>query len=455
MWPLWNEYQESSSRLNDFIKNLKSNCIVTQKLLYYLASSSIEKLKKALVICLNLTKIPEAVEKNLDESHSVRASQMDHKYESLLLESNFDPELSYDSFKVISIDSSGDPSIDPGPPKNAYQQYLKELQMMLNKAKESKNEMVISLNKPPEQSHKSIPRMRSLPVDLIDALKKVPVIDLPENRASKDLPYFGPFESLSHKLYCIGQFESNKMNGYGITFDLIGHGFGFYWGQKSNGKSQGFGVALPKNGGVYIGQWKDGSKHGRGKLFYPDGREYDGDWLLNNRHGQGRMNYKDGGCYLGDWKNNQRDGYGVETSPNGSTYEGQWKDNQMHGKGIGKKRNGLRYEGEWREGKKHGKDAEMVLPSGDKYTGGFVDGKMEGDGVYVWKNGESYYGQWSNNLRHGNGTHEYTDKSTYKGSWKEGKRSGYGVMTLPGGFEQKGVWLDDELVKEMPRAFSM
>jgi len=60
------------------------------------------------------------------------------------------------------------------------------------------------------------------------------------------------------------------------------------------------------NGAVYHGQWnKDGKREGIGIQVWKDGSKYTGSWKANRFFGKGRLIHNDGDCYEGEWLNDK------------------------------------------------------------------------------------------------------------------------------------------------------
>ena len=56
------------------------------------------------------------------------------------------------------------------------------------------------------------------------------------------------------------------------------------------------------NGAVYFGQWtQDGKRQGKGVQIWKDGCKYEGTWYADHATGHGRMIHEDGDYYFGDW----------------------------------------------------------------------------------------------------------------------------------------------------------
>jgi hypothetical protein len=77
----------------------------------------------------------------------------------------------------------------------------------------------------------------------------------------------------------------------------------------------------------------------------------------NNGKANGRGTYvwKNGDRYEGEWKDCLKNGKGEDNFSNGDVYKGFYKDGKPHGKGVYKWKNGSTYHGEFCKGKKHGK----------------------------------------------------------------------------------------------------
>lgn len=106
--------------------------------------------------------------------------------------------------------------------------------------------------------------------------------------------------------------------------------------------------------------------------------------------------------YSGDIQESAANGYGTGTYESGSVYKGTWKNNQRDGKGE-----------------------------------------------FKWKDGERYNGDFSNDFRQGHGTYTWNNGEYYVGGWKQDKRHGFGTLYKANGkVKKKGIWENDELVKE-------
>ena len=58
----------------------------------------------------------------------------------------------------------------------------------------------------------------------------------------------------------------------------------------------------------YIGQVIDGKKEGNGIMLFKDGSRYEGNWKNDKEEGKGSFFNIKGDKYEGDWKNGQKEG---------------------------------------------------------------------------------------------------------------------------------------------------
>ena len=84
----------------------------------------------------------------------------------------------------------------------------------------------------------------------------------------------------------------------------------------------------------------------------------------------------------------------------------------------------------------------------ETYIGDCKDGLAHGKGVA--KGVDSYEGRFKNGLPHGTGKYIWKDGSYYEGNWRNGKKNGKGFLyTATTNVELKGIWKDDEFLKEI------
>ncbi len=80
---------------------------------------------------------------------------------------------------------------------------------------------------------------------------------------------------------------------------------------------------------IYNGEVEDGKPNGIGILIYKDGRKYVGNWKNGKWNGKGKYSFNDGFGYEGEWKNGVENGIGILTYSNGDKYEGEFKNGKM------------------------------------------------------------------------------------------------------------------------------
>lgn len=124
-----------------------------------------------------------------------------------------------------------------------------------------------------------------------------------------------------------------------------------YTGEVTDGKANGRGVAVWKNGGKWQGVWKDDKPiDGSGVLYFSNGN-----------------------IYNGSLKNSLPNGYGKVIWDEGGEWEGEWKeDSPLNGKGtVYFSKFNHRYEGEMKNGKRNGQGT-MYWASLNQRTGKYV-----------------------------------------------------------------------------------
>ncbi len=169
----------------------------------------------------------------------------------------------------------------------------------------------------------------------------------------------------------IGEIENLKPNGYGI----FTYGIGKWKGDK------------------YEGMWKDGRFDGHGTLIRKNGEKFKGEWKNNNLWNISK--YSKFGKILRKYEN------GIEVpiknkilkkKKNNLTYKKEkgilfMHTSRSHWEDIGKKWSFSGSE------KKHG-----------KYEGEILNGLPNGQGIYNWFNVNKYIGEFKNGFFHGQGT---------------------------------------------------
>ena len=148
---------------------------------------------------------------------------------------------------------------------------------------------------------------------------------------------------LQNNDFFIGTLSSNdNLPQEGILYSLDGN---YYEGTFLNGKKEGKGIILYKNGLKYEGEIKNNLHNGFGRLIKSEKEVFIGEWKDGKMNGKGIRYHSNGDTYSGEYLNNIREGVGKYTFFNGDSYEGNWKNGKANGKGIFKFSNGDIYEG--------------------------------------------------------------------------------------------------------------
>lgn len=129
-------------------------------------------------------------------------------------------------------------------------------------------------------------------------------------------------------------------------------------------------------------------KNEKGKVFF-DGLTKEG-----KKEGMGKFIYRDGVCYYGMWHNNKREGEGTLQYPDGETFVGSFMNNSAYeGKGMIEFTSGDRIKGMMTNNSYNG-ECEIFYKNGDYYKGNVVHDKPDGFGKMVYANGTVYKGEW-------------------------------------------------------------
>ena len=112
-----------------------------------------------------------------------------------------------------------------------------------------------------------------------------------------------------------------------------------YVGQFKNGKPNGLGTMILRDGTKYVGEFRDTRWHGQGTLTAPNGRKYVGEFRNYQFNGQGKETWPTGQIYVGEYKDGVPNGYGTMSFPDGSNYVGELK-NGSYWRGTESDKNG-------------------------------------------------------------------------------------------------------------------
>lgn len=103
-----------------------------------------------------------------------------------------------------------------------------------------------------------------------------------------------------------------------------------YFGDKQNGKRQGFGVQFFLSQNLYIGEWFQDQAEGIGKIVYMDGTVIQGEFAKNQLL-QGFINFSDGARFEGTFDGTEEENFlnGSFAFANGIVLDGQWNQGQL------------------------------------------------------------------------------------------------------------------------------
>jgi len=208
------------------------------------------------------------------------------------------------------------------------------------------------------------------------------------------------------------------------------------------------GILLSIEGNYYEGMFLDGKKDGKGLILYKNGAKYEGEIKNNLHNGFGKLTQLDGEIFIGQWKNGKINGKGVRYHSNGDVYSGDYVNSIRDGIGKYVFFNGDSYEGQWKNGKANGK-GYFKFRNGNVYEGYFKNNSFCGQGCFKKKTGEIYIGEFKNGLLNGEGTEINQDKEKFVGMFINGKKSGKGILyDKNGNIIKSGVWDSNEFVSD-------
>ena len=242
--------------------------------------------------------------------------------------------------------------------------------------------------------------------------------------------------------------DRKELEEINFSGDILRNEQGVYIGSCVNGKRDGQGKFIEKNGRIYEGSWRNDGREGKGVMIWENGVKYDGDWVNNLFHGMGKYLWKNGEVYEGNFQEHYFSGYGTRKYKSGGIYQGDWKKDRRNGNGIFTFHNGDKYEGKWLNGVLEPK-AKVEYSNGEKYEGE-IDAnsfKKKGKGTLLLSNGDKYEGSWVNDVLESEVKIEYSNGDRYEGEIdaKSLKKQGNGILTLNSGDKYSGNWIEDVL----------
>lgn len=182
-----------------------------------------------------------------------------------------------------------------------------------------------------------------------------------------------------------------------------------------------YGTKKYKGGGSYKGELGNGKRNGKGTLIRKNGTSISGTWsndeLLSTT---ATVTFKNGDIYKGCYTGYIKTGKATYTKKDGTLIKGTWKKNKLTGSATIKYRDGDKYSGNFKNNKKSGQGT-YTFANGDRYKGSWKNDKMNGSGKYTFKNGAYYKGTFKNNKLTGTGYYKASKGKLYKGTFKNGK----------------------------------
>jgi hypothetical protein len=288
-------------------------------------------------------------------------------------------------------------------------------------------------------------KMYKCPVETIHNIKNIDLFVLSPFTKIKDLYMLRNIHTLDFTHVFINSECLHIIKLQGLHKIIRKNGCWVYEGNFKDGKLNGQGKIITKNGSIYEGQFKDNNLNGQGKIIdieYNGCWVYEGEFKDNLLNGQGKIISKNG-CwvYEGEFKDNLLNGQGKIISKNGCwVYEGEFKDNLLNGQGKIISKNGVIYEGEFKDNKLN--DQGNITTNGIIKCGEFKFGKLNGQGKIISKNGcWVYEGEFKDNLLNGQGK-IISKNGSVKGEFKFGKLNGQGKIIRKSGSISEGEFKD-------------
>lgn len=208
----------------------------------------------------------------------------------------------------------------------------------------------------------------------------------------------------------------------------------FAFSQTSTGKITGLKDAWGETI-TYIGDIKNKQPNGLGVAIYNNdfALRYAGYFLNGKYNGKGALIFKDGSFISGEWKNGKLNGKGTNLNKDGDLFTGSFADGKKSGKGTFMYKDNSLLQGMFKEDKYEGRCVYIPAAGATISDNIYVDGKKNGPGYQyevsskklfegIWKNGdwvEATTGNYSSFLKADGFYGEKTDKQILMGPIKK------------------------------------
>jgi hypothetical protein len=227
---------------------------------------------------------------------------------------------------------------------------------------------------------------------------------------------------------------------------------GKYTGYFENGMKSACSDSIMEesNGAMYIGNFKDDKLDGFSMYTSGDHKiVFRGEMKDGKPNGRGVLVEKDGLMYDGEFFDAKKEGRGIMITAEGEKLVGSFRDAKLHGDGFLRRTDSLLplISGNFKDGLPHG-IAFTVDKDRNMYFGNFQNGKRHGQGLLVTSNGLVQAGNWSDGQLHGQAEIIYPGYG-FNGQFKHGKKHGHGVVTdIVKSTKYEGEWRDGERVDD-------
>jgi hypothetical protein len=212
-----------------------------------------------------------------------------------------------------------------------------------------------------------------------------------------------------------------------------------YVGEIKNKQPNGLGVATYSNGNAlrYAGNFVNGMYSGKGSMVFSDGAFLTGEWKNGKLNGKGANLSKNGNLYSGNFLEGKKDGKGSLIYKDNSILQGEWKADKFNGRCIFIPGNaGTVNDNIYAEDKKNGLGYQYELDNKKLFQGKWKDGTWENATTGNYKSfltGPDFYAEktskqiligalnkTSKSLYDTGFVYDFATKKRYFGFYKEG-----------------------------------